>query len=183
MTTLVTSFTEERPRIIMAARYACLMLLLAGGARIHAQTTSRVEFHTFTSAALGITKSYNIYLPPGYNSSLARYPVVYFLRGHEREWFNSAEDGSRGGKNLRHVTDSLIAQGQIGPMIVVGPSTASSDIGSTRAPTARTVQCRCGPVTRPVDPTVPTSSPRATRSPSRTRISDRCASREINPRP
>jgi signal transduction histidine kinase len=65
----------------------------------------------------------------------------------------------------------------------VFPSTARSDSGSTRAPVARTAQCRCGPVTRPVAPTRPTMSPAATRSPSCTSNADRCASSENNPRP
>ena len=47
-----------------------------------------------------------------------------------------------------------------------GPSNSSSDSGSTRAPLARTAQCRCGPVTRPVAPTRPTTSSRVTGSPS-----------------
>ena len=39
------------------------------------------------------------------------------------------------------------------------PSSASSASGSTLAPFTRTVQCRCGPVTLPVAPTSPTTSP------------------------
>ena len=38
----------------------------------------------------------------------------------------------------------------------------------TRAPEAFAPQCRCGPVTRPVDPTSPISWPRSTVSPTAT---------------
>ena len=92
-----------------------------------AQPQGRVELHTFMSPALGISKSYNIYLPPGYDGSSSRYPVVFFFRGHEREWFNPTEDGSRNNRTLKSIADELIAAGLVGEMILVGPSTASDD--------------------------------------------------------
>ncbi len=107
-----------------------LSLLCAGiliAPVLPAQPQGRVELHTFMSAALGINKSYNIYLPPGYDGSSIRYPVVYFFRGHEREWFNPTEDGSRNNRTLKTIADELIAAGLIGEMILVGPSTASED--------------------------------------------------------
>jgi len=63
------------------------------------------------------------------------------------------------------------------------PSNASSESGSMRASFARTAQCRCGPVTRPVAPTWPTTVPAETTSPSRASMTERCASIENNPRP
>ena len=50
-----------------------------------------------------------------------------------------------------------------------------TDRGSTRAPLMRTVQCRWGPVTRPVAPERATTSPFSTRSPSSTRMRERWA--------
>lgn len=91
------------------------------------QGAGRVELHSFFSASLGITKQYNVYLPAGYDSSTERYPVVYFFRGHEREWFNPSEDGTRGGKSLKDIADNLIATNKIGKMILVGASTSSAD--------------------------------------------------------
>jgi predicted alpha/beta superfamily hydrolase len=91
------------------------------------QQESRVELRSFYSHSLGITKSFNIYLPPGYDSTSDHFPVVYFLRGHEREWFNPAEDGSRNGNTLQKIADTLLSKGRIGKMILVGPSTASAD--------------------------------------------------------
>jgi S-formylglutathione hydrolase FrmB len=104
-----------------------ILLFFFGVASACGQPTSRVELHTLFSPSLGITKNFTIYLPAGYDSSESRYPVVYFFRGHEREWFNNSEDASRGGKSLRHVADTLRSQGLIGDMILVGPGTASSD--------------------------------------------------------
>jgi predicted alpha/beta superfamily hydrolase len=103
----------------------CAGVLIASGLR--AQPQGRVELHTFMSPALGISKSYNIYLPPGYDGGSKRYPVVFFFRGHEREWFNPTEDGSRNNRTLKTIADELIDAGLIGEMILVGPSTASDD--------------------------------------------------------
>lgn len=92
---------------------------------IHGQNTGTVEIHSFISNALGINKNFYIYLPAGYDSSTTRYPVVYFLRSHEIEWFAPNAPG-RNGTSLKDVADSLIANGHIGKMILVGPSTGGA---------------------------------------------------------
>ncbi|MCB0260840.1 MAG: T9SS type A sorting domain-containing protein [Calditrichaeota bacterium] len=91
-----------------------------------AQTGGRIETHTFYSQTLEVTKNYIVYLPEGYDSSTARYPSVYFLRLHENEWFNNSLPG-RNGSSLKHVLDTLITNGVIGKMIIVGPSTGSNN--------------------------------------------------------
>lgn len=88
---------------------------------------SRVEKRSFYSNALGLTKNYYVYLPAGYDNSTERYPVVYFLKGHESEWFDPTLRGRVGGRALQNVVDDLIASGEIGKMIIVCPSTASED--------------------------------------------------------
>jgi putative tributyrin esterase len=48
-----------------------------------------VATRTFHSAALGVDKSYRVYLPVGYAGSDRRYPVVYLLHGitgGEKDW-------------------------------------------------------------------------------------------------
>jgi S-formylglutathione hydrolase FrmB len=48
-----------------------------------------VSERTFHSAALGVDKTYLVYLPAGYASSTKRYPVFYYLHGlsgNERNW-------------------------------------------------------------------------------------------------
>jgi len=69
----------------------------------HARVGGTVHLKKFYSASLGIEKHYNIYLPEGYEQSRERYPVVFFLRGHEREWFNPNEDNTRKGLSLIHI--------------------------------------------------------------------------------
>lgn len=91
-----------------------------------AQTGGRIETHTFYSQTLEVTKNYIVYLPEGYDSSTARYPSVYFLRLQENEWFNNNLPG-RNGTSLKHVLDTLITNGVIGKMIIVGPSTGSNN--------------------------------------------------------
>jgi len=81
----------------------------------------------FFSPSLGIEKQYHIYLPPGYEESEERYPVLYLFRGHEKEWFDPYQDHSRGGTAIQHLADELIMAGQIGKMIIVGVSMASDD--------------------------------------------------------
>jgi predicted alpha/beta superfamily hydrolase len=93
---------------------------------VYGQTVGRVETHNFYSRALGINKSYYIYLPADYDTSSDHYPVVYFLRQHESEWFNGSLSG-RNGKTLKNVLDTLIDKGYIGKTIVIGPSTGSDD--------------------------------------------------------
>ncbi len=92
---------------------------------------SRVEKRSFFSNALGLSKNYYVYLPEGYDTDTERYPVAYFLRGHEFEWFDPVAPGRIGGRNLRHVADDLIAAGQIGKVIIICPSTASEDYDNT----------------------------------------------------
>ena len=75
--------------IISEMKTISLLLSLAFfSASLFAQSESRLESHFFFSPSLGISKSYYVYLPADYDGSSAHYPVVYFLRLHEYEWFN-----------------------------------------------------------------------------------------------
>lgn len=70
---------------------------------------------TFQSRSMGFAVGYYIYLPPGYESSRERYPVVYHLHG-----------GRPGGENkavrLSTYVDKAIAAGTISPTIYVFPN-------------------------------------------------------------
>ncbi|NTU81643.1 MAG: esterase family protein [Chloroflexales bacterium] len=80
------------------------------------------------SRALGVTKSMFVYLPPEYAAApRRRFPTLYLLRGHEREWVNPHEDESRGGTTVIDVYQGLRAMAAIGPLILVMPSMASAD--------------------------------------------------------
>jgi hypothetical protein len=86
----------------------------------------RIRHETFFSAALGIFKSFYIYVPPALPAG-QRAPALYFMRGHEREWINPREDGTRGGTNIVDVYERLRAAGRVGPLVLVFPGLASDD--------------------------------------------------------
>ena len=74
-----------------------------------------VKHVTFKSPSLGIDVGYYIYLPPGYEASTERYPVVYHLHG-----------GRPGGESkavrLASYVDAAIQKGTIKPTIYVFPN-------------------------------------------------------------
>jgi hypothetical protein len=82
---------------------------------------SRLKFDSFYSPILHRTVNSCILLPPGYDSTLERYPAVYMLRGAETEWVTPTQDGSRNGRDLRTIVANLYSQGKIGKMIYVMP--------------------------------------------------------------
>ena len=56
--------------------------IVRGDAEPGAQLTGRFDLlHEFRSPALGTTRRISIYLPPGYDESTARYPVLYLQDG------------------------------------------------------------------------------------------------------
>ena len=87
----------------------------------------RLQQKELVSQALGVTKRYNIYLPPGYTGSRERFPVLYLFRGHEGEWCNPSQDSTRGGRTAIDDLDDMIVSGKAARMIVVMPSTTSDD--------------------------------------------------------
>lgn len=84
-----------------------------------AYSKGTVETKTFYSEALEHTMQYAIYLPPGYDDphySSMRYPVVYLLPGASgsiNTWVKAGD--------MAQQMDSLLAQGQVQPMILVVP--------------------------------------------------------------
>jgi hypothetical protein len=97
-------------------KLVCLFILIICPALLCQGT---VETGSFESPTLGVTKYYKIYLPPGYYQSSEKYPVVYFFRNHENEWFNTS--------SLQQVADELLQSDLIGNMILVGPNSGSND--------------------------------------------------------
>jgi enterochelin esterase-like enzyme len=79
----------------------------------------RLEHVTFRSAALGATRGYDIYLPPGYATAAAageRFGVMYLLHGSPgwpRLFMNAGALGT--------AMDTLVAQHRIRPFLVVMP--------------------------------------------------------------
>jgi enterochelin esterase-like enzyme len=71
----------------------------------------------YPSTALKLTRRATLYLPPGYESSKRRYPVLYLLHGgggDEDAWISNGR--------APQILDNLIASGKALPMIVVMPN-------------------------------------------------------------
>ena len=62
----------------------CLFLLLGADAS--------VLDRTHESEVFGETRNYRIFLPPDYETSGKRYPVVYFFHGHSERFNRAAKD-------------------------------------------------------------------------------------------
>jgi enterochelin esterase-like enzyme len=103
----------------------------------------RVQAVALRSKALGVTKHFYIYTPPGAKKRDQRFPVLYLFRGHEREWINPVQDDSRQGRTVIDVYEELLRAGSIGPMILVFPGVCSKDssvpglLVNFKQPTAR----------------------------------------------
>jgi S-formylglutathione hydrolase FrmB len=54
---------------------------LASGARATPTLAGTIRYASYNSQALDGSVHYAVYLPPGYQSAVLRYPVVYFLHG------------------------------------------------------------------------------------------------------
>ncbi|HYW95808.1 MAG TPA: alpha/beta hydrolase-fold protein [Bacteroidales bacterium] len=75
-----------------------------------------LEGMNLSSKILGHDVAYAIYLPPGYQESTQRYPVVYLLHGfsdNETAWIQFGE--------VSETADRAIANREIPPMIIVMP--------------------------------------------------------------
>lgn len=88
-----------------------------------------VEVNWLKSKVLdGSTRQVFVYLPPGYDKSAARYPVLYLFHGSG----DVAASWTQAGKaNL--ILDSLIAEKKAVPMIVVMPAGHAVPFGSAPA--------------------------------------------------
>ncbi len=90
----------------------------------------------YPSTGLGTSRRMAVYLPPGYETSTAKYPVLYLIHGgssDEDQWWEM------GAANV--ILDNLIAHGKAKPMILVMPNAnwndiAALDFGGIRASTA-----------------------------------------------
>lgn len=98
--------------------------------RLRRPLDMRARHVVLKSKVLGVRKRFYVALPPGYASVAnreRRYPVLYLFRGHEHEWIHRLQDKSRHGKTAIDVYRELLAQGRVGPMILVFPGISSDD--------------------------------------------------------
>ena len=73
----------------------------------------------FSSSLLGNSRTVAVYLPPGYDASHARYPVLYAQDGQNLFDPNTAYGGVDWG--LAETCDRRIAAGEMAPAIIVAP--------------------------------------------------------------
>lgn len=84
---------------------------------------------TLKSEILKMDRKYAIYLPPGYETSVRSYPVLYLLHGaggDQAEWVQRGE--------VKYITDKAIAEGIAKPLIIVMPDASGPDRGYTNNP-------------------------------------------------
>jgi len=83
--------------------------------------SSRVEYGSFASTALGQEMKFAIHLPPSYDKDVKRrYPVLYFLHGL------NGNEGEYERRGVAAAVDKLREAGKIGEMIVVAPAGGNS---------------------------------------------------------
>ncbi len=95
---------------VASAALAPLPTLRAGEADA---AGSEIDAASFSSAALGATSSFHVYLPPGYAGTTQRYPVLYLLHGNDQPATAFLELG------LQEQLDTLIERHEIPPLIAV----------------------------------------------------------------
>jgi S-formylglutathione hydrolase FrmB len=112
-----------------------LSALLIAAPAAYAAATGKVVETTVHGVSLENTvskespdRAVSIYLPPSYDSSSKRYPVVYLLHGvggTDKDW---TEDGDW--HSIKSLMDHGIAEGRIREMIVVMPNEHTNMFGS-----------------------------------------------------
>lgn len=75
-----------------------------------------IESRSFLGPVTNRTVTYNIYLPPGYAESAARYPVIYHLHG-----INGTQGGQQN-TTVPQAFEDAHGLGLIGPVIIVFPN-------------------------------------------------------------
>ena len=103
-------------RIVLILVLVALSVSMAGEGGFF-QQGKVLEDQVFESDILDWDVNYSIYLPPDYDSSARRYPVVYLLHGgtdDETAWVQFGE--------VNAAADRAIADREIPPMIIVMPN-------------------------------------------------------------
>lgn len=121
---MMTSEYLLMTKFMLAAAFVLLALGTLMTVVVSAQDASPSQVVTvdFESQTLGRIAQYTVYLPAGYDGSDQRYPVVYLLHGRG--------DTMTAWLTVRSALDTLIADGDIPPVIAVMPDMPSSDRGS-----------------------------------------------------
>ena len=70
----------------------------------------------YESKSIGAERSFRVYTPPGYETSKAKYPVLYLLHGNGQNENDWSEVG-----RANFILDNLIAEHKAKPMLIVMP--------------------------------------------------------------
>lgn len=109
-------------RIRLSLIFICLLIV---GTPAFAQPASRVyDSRELPSKILGVPKKYAVYLPPGYDQSTRKYPVLYLLHGagdDQTGWIQFGE--------VQHIADRAIAAGEATPMVIIMPDASGERMG------------------------------------------------------
>jgi enterochelin esterase-like enzyme len=90
-----------------------------------------VRIHPYQSKIQNATRRAFIYTPPGYDSSIQRYPVLYLQHGAGED-----ETGWSSQGRVNYILDNLIAAGKAKPMIIVMENGGGSALFVRGAPGA-----------------------------------------------
>lgn len=79
------------------------------------------------SPSLGVAKSFFVYEPPHSEDVKEACSQLYLFRGHQREYVNLHEDGSRKTATSIEVIDQLIVSGVLPPIVAIMPGLNSAN--------------------------------------------------------
>jgi enterochelin esterase-like enzyme len=126
---------NNRPRVNLATVRSLLEIPGAGSAFFAERTVPHgsvadVYYH---SKSLDAPRRMQVYTPPGYGASDARYPVLFLLHGA----FDDDQSWLMAGR-ANFILDNLIAEGKAKPMIVVMPAGHTTRAGGLFGPPGST---------------------------------------------
>jgi enterochelin esterase-like enzyme len=94
-----------------------LILLIGLAGSVFSQQHGKIlEDLSVQSKIVSYDVNYCVYLPPGYDESTRKYPVVYLLHGYSDKEWGWVQFGE-----IQQAADHLIASREIPPMIIVMP--------------------------------------------------------------
>jgi len=120
--------TIIKPNLMRVLLYALMLLLFSGECYSQGTITTR----SFTSSSIQNNRGgedpvrrLTIYLPPGYEKSTSKYPVLYFLHG-----YGTDDDQMMKWMELNKLMDEAIREGQLRPCMLVLPDSKTKYFGS-----------------------------------------------------
>lgn len=101
--------------LLMLVCFACVMAAPARSVQTCGETAGRVERSRYRSQIAETTMYFSVYLPPCYDQTAERYPVIYLMHG------SNEDDGQWVRLGLPEVLDEGIRSGAIPPLVAVMP--------------------------------------------------------------